>query len=119
MAANHSWPTAIKYQNVLIQNVQGLKDIMPDEYMELASEEIRAITKIAKYVKSIREHNRPDDRRTQEIQQYGEYHRTGQRLLDVVRPIMSVIRQDIDKLELIVDDELWPLPKYREMMSIN
>lgn len=39
---------------------------------------------------------------------------TGQRLLDVVRPIMSVIRQDIDKLELIVDDELWPLPKYRE-----
>lgn len=37
----------------------------------------------------------------------------------MVRPIMSVIRQDIDKLELIVDDELWPLPKYREMMSIN
>ena len=112
-------PTAIKYQNVLIQNVQGLKDIMPDEYMELASEEIRAITKIAKYVKSIREHNR------QMIDARKKYNNTENIIerangyWDVVRPIMSVIRQDIDKLELIVDDELWPLPKYREMMSIN
>ena len=119
MAANHIVPTAIKYQNVLIQNVQGLKDIMPDEYMELASEEIRAITKIAKYVKSIREHNR------QMIDARKKYNKTENIIerangyWDVVRPIMSVIRQDIDKLELIVDDELWPLPKYREMMSIN
>ena len=119
MAANHIVPTAIKYQNVLIQNVQGLKDIMPDEYMELASEEIRAITKIAKYVKSIREHNR------QMIDARKKYNNTENIIerangyWDVVRPIMSVIRQDIDKLELIVDDELWPLPKYREMMSIN
>ena len=119
MAANHIVPTAIKYQNVLIQNVQGLKDIMPDEYMELASEEIRAITKIAKYVKSIREHNR------QMIDARKKYNNTENIIerangyWDVVRPIMSVIRQDIDKLELIVDDELWPLPKYRELLFIR
>ena len=85
---------------------------MPDEYMELASEEIRAITKIAKYVKSIREHTQMIDAR-KKIQQYGENG-----YWDVVRPIMSVIRQDIDNRELIMM-KLWPLPKYRKMMSIN
>lgn len=43
----------------------------------------------------------------------------GHRLLREVHPYLDKIRHDIDKLELIVDDELWPLPKYREMMSIN
>ena len=55
LAANHIVPTAIRYQNILIQNVKGLKDILPDEYADMAAEEIRTIRKIARYVKAIRE----------------------------------------------------------------
>ena len=119
MAANHIVPTAIKYQNVLIHNVQGLKDIMPDEYMDLAAEEIRTISKIAKHVKAIREstYNMVEARK-----KYNNTPDIVERAIgysDVVRPYLDNIRHDIDELELIVDDELWPLPKYREMMTIN
>ena len=119
MAANHIVPTAIKYQNVLIQNVRGLKDIMPEEYQELASEEILAITKIAKYVKSIRENNRQMINARKKYNHTEDLEERANGYWNEVRPIMLVIRQAIDKLELIVDDELWPLPKYREMMTIN
>lgn len=119
MAANHIVPTAIKYQNVLIQNVRGLKDIMPEEYQELASEEILAITKIAKYVKSIRENNRQMINARKKYNHTEDIEERANGYWNEVRPIMLVIRQAIDKLELIVDDELWPLPKYREMMTIN
>ena len=119
MAANHIVPTAIKYQNILIQNVQGLKDIMPEEYQELASEEILTISKIAKYVKSIREHNRQMINARKKYNNTEDIEERANGYWNEVRPIMMVIRQAIDKLELIVDDELWPLPKYREMMTIN
>ena len=119
MAANHIVPTAIKYQNVLIQNVRGLKDIMPEEYQELAAEEILAITKIAKYVKSIRENNRQMINARKKYNHTEDLEERANGYWNEVRPIMLVIRQAIDKLELIVDDELWPLPKYREMMTIN
>ena len=118
MASNHIVPTAVRYQRVLIQNVQGLKDILPDEYQELASEEIRAITKIAKYVKSIRENTRQmiNARKT-----YNHVSDPVERAIgyyEEVAPFLDKIRYEIDKLELIVDDELWPLPKYREMMNL-
>ena len=119
LAANHILPTAIKYQNVLIQNVRGLKEIFPENYSDLATEEIRAIGKISKNVKVIREnvHAMIEERKT--CNNIEDTRERAVRYYEKVLPYLDEIRYNIDKLELIIDDELWPLPKYREMMSIN
>ncbi len=119
MASNHIVPTAIRYQRILIQSVQGLKDIMPDEYKELASEELRTISKIAGYVKSIRENTRQMINVRKRLNALEDPIEKAVGYYSEVTPFLDTIRYEIDKLELIVDDELWPLPKYREMMSIN
>ncbi len=119
LATNHIVPTAIKYQTVLIENVKGLKEILPEQYQELAAEEIRTITLIAGHIKDIREgvHAMVEQRKI-----YNNVESVVERAegyLLHVRPWLEEIRYHIDKLERIVDDELWPLPKYREMMAIN
>ncbi len=119
LAINHILPTAIKYQNVLIANVQGLKDIMPDKYLDLAAEELAVINKIASHVKFIRKNiTKMIDAR----KKYNNVDDIVERAIgysEVVLPFLSEIRYHIDHLEMIVDDELWPLPKYREMLALN
>ena len=119
LAANHIIPTAINYQNVLIKNVRGLKDIFPDEYMEMAEEEIKTIKIIAEHVKFIRENS----------EAMVEARKVGNNMSNIVdraihyanevSPYLHKIRYHIDKLELIVDDNVWPLPKYRELLTIH
>ena len=119
MAANHIVPTAIRYQNVLIKNVEGLKEILPDEYRDLAAEEIRTIQTIAKHVKAIRENTY---QMVEARKRYNHVDNVVDRAIGYsqdVQTYLDRIRYDIDKLELIVDDELWPLPKYREIMTIS
>lgn len=119
LATNHIVPTAIKYQNVLIQNVQGLKDILPDSYEELAAEEIRTIQAMAVHVKSIREDVHEMIEKRKEFNNEEDLEKRAEGYLLVVRPFLDTIRYHIDHLERIVADELWPLPKYRELMTIN
>lgn len=119
LAANHIVPTAIKYQNVLIRNVKGLKEIFDTETFDtMASEEIRTIKIIADHVKSIRENIYL---MTEARKKYNNVDSIVDRAVgynNEVRPFLEMIRQHIDKLELIVDDEIWPLPKYRELLNI-
>jgi glutamine synthetase len=119
LAANHIVPTAIKYQNILIQNVEGLKEIFPDTFRDLAAEEIRTIEAMAGHVKAIREgvHEMTECRR--ECNNEENIEKRAEGYLLVVRPYLEAIRAHIDHLERIVDDELWPLPKYRELMAIH
>ena len=119
MAANHIVPTAIHYQNILIKNVQGLKDILPNEYLDLAAEEIRTIQTIAKHVKAIRENTYLMVEARKKYNHMDNLVARATGYSEDVLIYLDKIRHDIDKLELIVDDELWPLPKYREMMTIN
>ncbi len=119
LAANHIIPTAIKYQNVLIENVKGIKEIFPSEFERMAAEEIKTIHVIAEHVRFIRELSA----------QMLEARKKWNNVEDVVerafgyetevRPYLTEIRKHIDKLELIVDDQLWPLPKYRELLTIS
>ncbi len=118
VAANHIIPTAISYQNVLIDNVRGLMQIFPDEYQELAHEEMRTLKKVAGYVKLIRtnsklmiEARKKCNNEPSVIERCNGYH-------NEVRKYFDIIRDSIDKLEQIVDDRLWPLPKYRELFTI-
>lgn len=118
LAANHIIPTAIKYQNTLIENVRGLKEIFPNEFEVMAAEEMRTIHKIADHVKFIREHSHM---MVEARKKWNNVESIVERAFgyeEEVRPYLNEIRYHIDKLELIVDDAIWPLPKYRELLTI-
>lgn len=118
LAANHIIPTAIKYQNVLIENVRGLKEVFPNEFGEMAAEEMRTIHKIADHVKFIREHSSRMVEARKKWNNVDDIVKRAYGYEEEVRPYMDEIREHIDKLELIVDDAIWPLPKYRELLTI-
>ena len=116
IAGNHVIPTAVKYQNILIKNVKGLKDIFENDYKKHASEQIRLITKISEHIYAI--HSKVDKMINA---------RKKANVIDVlqdkaevycfkIKPFFEDIRYHCDKLELMVDDELWPLTKYRELL---
>ena len=118
LAANHIIPTAIKYQNTLIENVRGLKEIFPNEFEVMAAEEMRTIHEIADHVKFIREHSHM---MVEARKKWNNVESIVERAFgyeEEVRPYPNEIRYHIDKLELIVDDAIWPLPKYRELLTI-
>ena len=118
LALNHIIPVAISYQSILLTNVSKLKEIS-DDYKVLGSEQIRLIEKISSHVNAInaKVHEMIDTRKmANEIEQEREkaiaYH-------DKVSPFLDEIRYHIDKLEVIVDNEMWPLAKYRELLFIR
>lgn len=117
LAFNHIIPTAIKYQSSLIENVKGLKDIMmPTEFKKSATVQFEMIKEISERVSSIKndvdkmiEERKIANTITNHKKQAAAY-------CDKVKPYFDSIRYHVDKLELMVDDEAWPLPKYRELL---
>ncbi|MCQ2974560.1 MAG: glutamine synthetase III [Bacteroidales bacterium] len=113
LALNHIVPTAIRYQNLLIENYRNSKGLGFDELIENRLDTIKFISKIILEIKegvSKMTQNRKDANSiTDNILKAKTYH-------DNVKPYLSSIRANIDQLELIVEDEMWPLPKYREML---
>jgi glutamine synthetase len=118
LAANHIIPTAISYQNILVENVRGIKEIFPDQVEELAGEEIKTISQITEHVKFIREASAAMVEARREWNAVENIAGRAAGYDRHVRPSIDRIREHIDRLELIVDDRLWPLPKYRELMAI-
>ncbi|WGD33866.1 glutamine synthetase III [Olleya sp. YS] len=116
IARNHIVPTAVKYQNLLIDNVKGLKEIYGNDYKKLAQEQLNLIEEISSHIANINsnvtkmtEARRKANSITNETKKALEYCKT-------VKPLFDDIRYHCDKLELLVDDELWPLTKYRELL---
>jgi len=116
LSVNHIVPTAVKYQNRLVQNVLGLKEIYGEEYKSLAGNRIKLIKEISDHVTAIKggvnemvEARKKANKLEDEKEKAKQYSQT-------VSPFLDKIRYHIDKLELIVDDEIWPLPKYRELL---
>jgi glutamine synthetase len=115
IARNHVIPTAVKYQNTLIENVSGLKNIFGDGFMVHAKEQIDLIEKISAHIAGI---NSKVEAMTDERRKANKL--SGQKSADAycnkVKPYFDEIRYHCDKLEMMVDDELWPLAKYRELL---
>lgn len=115
IARNHVIPTAVKYQNTLIENVSGLKNIFGDGFMVHAKEQIDLIEKISAHIAGI---NSKVEAMTDERRKANKL--SGQKSADAycnkVKPYFEEIRYHCDKLEMMVDDELWPLAKYRELL---
>ncbi len=117
LSINHIIPTAIKFQNSLIQNVLGIKEIFGDpEFRQMSERQILSIRKISGYIQSLREDTHALIQARKIANAIVSYPERAQNYSANVLPYMSKIRTTIDKLEMLVDDELWPLPKYRELL---
>ncbi len=117
LSINHIVPTGVNYMNLLIKNVQGLKDIFEDvEYKSLAKGRIEQIRNVSTHISDIKElvNEMIEARKIANI--ISETREKAIAYDEQVRPFMEKIRVHIDKLELIVDNEIWPLPKYRELL---
>jgi glutamine synthetase len=116
IARNHVVPTAVRYQNMLIKNVTGLKEIFGKEFEKHAAEQIKLIKLISEHIEAI--HSKIDEmteaRKKANIIE--DVEEKAEAYCVEVRPFFDEIRYHCDKLELMVDDELWPLTKYREML---
>jgi len=116
IARNHVIPTAIRYQNILIENAEGLKELFGKDFMKVAGEQMKLIEAISNHIAKI---NKGITDMTNERKKANKLDDTEKRAFaycDNVRPYFEEIRYHCDKLELLVDDELWPLTKYRELL---
>ena len=117
LAINHIIPTAITYQNRLLENLRGLRETFsPEEYemlgadhRELVREIQSRILSIKKLVNEMTEARHVANRLKSQVDKAYSYE-------EKVNPYMELIREHIDVLEMEVDDEIWPLPKYRELL---
>ena len=132
LAMNHIIPVATHYQSKLIKNVQGMKDIfsMEGQSSHTGDSPLEKATKLsARNMKLIEEIAERTERIEQLVEELTEARRVANRIEniheraiqyhDTVCPKMEAIRQETDKLELIVEDGLWTLPKYRELLFIR
>lgn len=117
LANNHILPTALKYQNQLIDNVQGLKSILTaSEFKTAASVQLEMIKSISHHVKIVKDTVEQMIEERRRINKISDPEKVANEYCDVVKPLFETIRYSADKLELMVDDEIWPLPKYRELL---
>ena len=113
---NHVIPAAVRYQNVLIENIKGIKEIFGEGYMNFCSAEIETLKKISTYINNISvdvEELVEARKRANKIENIAERAKVYSRS---VKDMMEKVRDSADHLEMIVDDEMWPLPKYRELL---
>ncbi|MEF9923994.1 MAG: glutamine synthetase III [Muribaculaceae bacterium] len=120
LALNHILPVATRYQSVLLDNVYKIKNLFPKAQGDkIANQDMIMIESMAEHMCVIKDKvnvmvearkvaNVIESEREKAI----AYH-------DNVHPLMDEIRYHIDKLELMVDNEMWPLPKYRELLFIR
>ena len=119
IARNHVIPTSIKYQNTLIENVRGLKEIFGKDFEKIAKEQIALIKDISAHIEGI--HHNIDEMISErkKANNLDNTEKMAAAYCDKVKPYFEIIREHSDKLELLVDDEMWPLIKYRELFFIK
>ena len=116
MCLNHVIPAAVKYQNILIENISGMKNIFGEEYVSLCQSEIRTLREISLYINNV----------SSDVHSLVEARKKANRVEDIalrakmyskdVKSMMEKVRISADNLEMLIDDEVWPLPKYRELL---
>jgi glutamine synthetase len=120
IARNHVIPTAVRYQNMVIENVKGLKEIFGEKkFKDVAAEQLVLIEKISYHIAQI----------STKVTEMTNERKTANNIEDIeeqakaycskVKPYFDIIRYHSDKLEMMVDNELWTLTKYRELLFTN
>ncbi len=113
---NHVIPAAVSYQNILVKSIQGTRETFGEEYRELCKADMDTFRKISGFVNAL----------SRDVEALVEARKKANRVADMaerarmygseVRECMAKVRDSADHLEMLVDDELWPLPKYRELL---
>ena len=116
IARNHVVPTAIKYQNVLIENVKGLKEIFEEKYNSVAKEQIGLIEEISGHIEAINSGVTKMTNERKKANVVEDIEKRAALYCNKVKSLFDEIRYHCDKLELLIDDEIWPLTKYRELL---
>ena len=116
LSRNHIIPTAIKYLNTLIENVKGLKDIYGDKYNDYAQEQMQLIERISKHIAEINAGVNAMIEERKKANAIEEGYAKSLAYCNKVKPFFETIRYHCDKLELLVDNSIWPLAKYRELL---
>jgi glutamine synthetase len=115
IARNHIVPTAIIYQNTLLENTKNIKEIFGDDFKNIAKEQIELIMVISNHITEINSLvNKMIDERKKANKLSGL--KSAEYYCKKVQPFFEQIRYHCDKLETMVDDNLWPLTKYRELL---
>lgn len=116
IARNHIIPTAIRYQNTLIENLKGLKEVFGTDFKKFASHQIDIVEQISSLIAEI---NSGVEEMINERKKANKLKNTqlkADAYCELVKPYFDEIRYHCDKLELLIDDNLWPLTKYRELL---
>ena len=113
---NHVVPAAVSYQNILVKSIQGCKDVFGEEFKSLCKADMDTYKKISGFVNNI----------SADVEALVEARKKANKVEDMaeraylysteVKNEMDKVRYNADHLEMLVDDELWPLPKYRELL---
>lgn len=119
IARNHIVPVAVQYQNRLIKNVKGLKKIYGKDFKKFGQEQLNLIEDISAHISAINSDvtKMTDERRAANLIE--DFELKANDYCFKVKPLFDSIRYHCDKLELLVDDELWPMTKYRELLFTN
>jgi len=117
LATNHVLPAAINYQNTLIANVRGLKEMGLDKKSYKAQHNLVEV--ISDHIQHINDNVEALVEARKKANDTEDMHKRAAQYCHEVKPYFDKIRYHADKLELIVDDKLWPLPKYRELLFLR
>ena len=120
LAINHIVPTAVQYQTMLLENVKNLKVVFSDEeFKELAGGRLELIKEVGTHISAIKRLRKEMIEARKNANVITNIIEKAEAYNNHVRPYLDEIRNHVDKLELIVDNESWPLPKYRELLFVR
>lgn len=120
LAINHIVPTAVKYQTMLLENVIRQKELFDaDEFEQLAGARKELIKEVGGHISAIKAKRKEMIEARKKANVIEDTVKKAEAYEQKVKPYLDEVRYHIDKLELIVDNELWPLPKYRELLFVR
>ncbi|HSV88907.1 MAG TPA: hypothetical protein VLH61_09720, partial [Bacteroidales bacterium] len=120
ISGNHIIPAAIRYQNMLIENVKGLKEVLPPPlFKEHSAIQLNIINKISEHISKVRNMVTQMIAERKDANAINSAEDRAFAYCNRITPLMEQIRYHIDKLEILVEDQMWPLPKYRELMFVK
>ncbi len=121
LTANHILPVSTRYQSILLDNVSKMKEIFTDkkDFEQVAAGEIQIIKDIAMHTSEARALSVAMEEECDRFNELDSQREKAIKFHDVIVPYLEAIRRHVDALEMIVDDDMWPLPKYRELLFIR
>jgi glutamine synthetase len=119
MVNNQVIPSAIRYQGKLVNNVNGMKNVLGNDFKKSAELQLDMIREISEHITVIKNTSDEMVEERKKANNLDSPRKQAQAYCDKVKPLFETIRYHVDKLEAMIDDEEWPLPKYREMLFLK